>query len=103
MTFEAEGGCLCGAVRYRVSGSPYHQTHCHCTLCRRASGAPFVTWFSVAREGFLVTQGKPCTTARHRRQFEGSADGAELSSPSSGTICRMRSTSRRAVWMTPKP
>ena len=56
---EAEGGCLCGAVRYQVSGRPYHLTHCHCTLCRRASGAPFVTWFSVASAGFLVTRGEP--------------------------------------------
>lgn len=42
-----EGGCLCGAVRYRVTGKPYHVTHCHCSMCRRASGAPLVTWFSV--------------------------------------------------------
>ena len=56
---EAEGGCLCGAVRYRVSGQPYHLTHCHCTLCRRAAGAPFVTWFSVPSGAFRVTRGEP--------------------------------------------
>lgn len=41
------GGCLCGAVRYRLYGEPYHVTHCHCRSCRKASGAAFVTWFSV--------------------------------------------------------
>jgi hypothetical protein len=55
---DLEGGCLCGAVRYRVSGEPYHLTHCHCTMCRRASGAPFVTWFSAPSAGFLVTPGE---------------------------------------------
>jgi hypothetical protein len=55
----AEGGCLCGAVRYRVSGRPYHLSHCHCTLCRRAAGAPFVSWFSVASGAFRVMQGEP--------------------------------------------
>lgn len=29
------GGCLCGAIRYRAQGEPYHQTHCHCETCRR--------------------------------------------------------------------
>jgi len=56
---ELGGGCLCGAIRYRVTAQPYHLTHCHCTLCRRASGAPFVTWFSVPTDGFFVTHGEP--------------------------------------------
>ncbi len=54
-----EGGCLCGAVRYRVSGTPYDVTHCHCTLCRRASGAPFVSWASFRSVYFSFTTGEP--------------------------------------------
>ena len=42
-----QGRCLCGAVSYRFRGQPYHVTHCHCASCRKASGAPFVTWFTV--------------------------------------------------------
>ena len=42
-----EGGCLCGAVRYRASGPFHDRTICHCETCRRASGAPLVAWFSV--------------------------------------------------------
>src|SRR5687767_12371984 len=38
-----QGGCLCGAVRYEAAGQPYNITHCHCTDCRRSSGAAFVT------------------------------------------------------------
>lgn len=42
------GGCLCGRSRYRVSGPLRVTAHCHCTMCRRGSGAPAVTW-SVCR------------------------------------------------------
>jgi hypothetical protein len=33
-----EGGCACGAVRYRVEGTPIFANNCHCTLCQRQSG-----------------------------------------------------------------
>jgi hypothetical protein len=39
-----EGGCLCGAVRYRVTGAPVMAALCHCSMCRRATGAPAVAW-----------------------------------------------------------
>lgn len=32
------GGCLCGAVRYRVDGPMRDVVACHCTQCRRSSG-----------------------------------------------------------------
>ncbi len=49
------GGCLCGAVRYEASAPPYNITHCHCSDCRRGSGAAFVTWASFPRKGFRWT------------------------------------------------
>lgn len=33
-----EGGCLCGAVRYRIEGPLDPVSACHCSQCRRASG-----------------------------------------------------------------
>jgi hypothetical protein len=44
MSNPAEGGCLCGAVRYRVSGESLARTLCHCRSCRLASGAPSLAW-----------------------------------------------------------
>ncbi len=35
-----EGGCLCGAIRYRSSAPPLRGVLCHCSMCRRHSGAP---------------------------------------------------------------
>ena len=46
------GGCLCGAVRFRVTPPTKWCAHCHCSLCRRAHGAAFVTWFGVERSRF---------------------------------------------------
>jgi hypothetical protein len=40
----AEGGCLCGAVRYRISGEAVATALCHCRSCRRASGGTNVAW-----------------------------------------------------------
>jgi hypothetical protein len=57
------GGCLCGAIRYRALGEPYDITHCHCSTCRRASGAPFVTWASVDTGNFAFISGKPTSYA----------------------------------------
>jgi len=62
-----EGGCLCGAVRYRAEGVPSSVTHCHCTLCRRASGAPLVTWATFAAARFRFTGGSPAPYDSSRR------------------------------------
>ena len=53
------GGCLCGAVRYRIEGRLGRACHCHCVHCRRASGAAFVTWVEVERAAFVVESGEP--------------------------------------------
>ncbi|ATY33662.1 GFA family protein [Sphingomonas psychrotolerans] len=41
---STDGGCHCGAVRYRVSGEPAATTHCHCADCRRITGGPTLAW-----------------------------------------------------------
>jgi hypothetical protein len=46
------GGCLCGAIRYRVEGEPRETVHCHCTICQKASGAPFMTWATFPKTAF---------------------------------------------------
>jgi hypothetical protein len=54
-----EGGCLCGAVRYRVTGEPLARTICHCRSCRLAGGAPTVAWAVFAPGDFEWLQGEP--------------------------------------------
>jgi len=52
-----DGGCLCGAVRYRAGLPALWVAHCHCSMCRRAQGAGFVTWVGVAEDRFQVLSG----------------------------------------------
>lgn len=35
------GGCVCGKVRYSISGIPLRVTICHCTWCQRRTGSAF--------------------------------------------------------------
>jgi hypothetical protein len=59
MAMNARGGCLCGDIRYRITGDPRVATLCHCRSCRLASGAPSVAWVVVRRGDFSIEQGAP--------------------------------------------
>ncbi len=53
------GGCLCGSVRYRSANPAARSTLCHCSSCRRASGASAQGWVTVPTQGFQITAGTP--------------------------------------------
>lgn len=53
------GGCLCGAVRYVVQGPPGVVLNCHCADCRKAAGAPFVTWAVFPRDALTWSGAEP--------------------------------------------
>ena len=42
------GGCLCGAVRFRLDARPGWISYCHCKDCRKATGAPVVAFAGAA-------------------------------------------------------
>ena len=48
--FPVEGGCICGAVRYRLKGPPLAVYNCHCKDCQRQSGATHSMSMPIARE-----------------------------------------------------
>jgi hypothetical protein len=49
-----EGGCLCGAVRYRADAEPWGAGYCHCSMCRKSSGAPVIAAASVPRAALAI-------------------------------------------------
>jgi hypothetical protein len=58
-----KGGCYCGAIRYEAAGAAFNESCCHCSICRRTTGAPFVAWFSVPRERLRFVSGQPARFA----------------------------------------
>ena len=72
------GGCFCGRVRYEAEGAPFNQTSCHCSICRRTTGAPFVAWFSVPRSGLRLLGSEPT-------RFRSSGKGTRSFCPQCGT------------------
>jgi len=69
---DREGGCLCGAVRYRLSGTPIDAGFCHCRLCQKSSGAPLMAWLTLPAGGFEYLQGDVSvfhSSESHQREF----------------------------------
>ena len=53
-----KGSCLCGQVKYQVEAGLSDASLCHCSLCRRASGAAFGAYASVPGSAFGWSQGE---------------------------------------------
>lgn len=49
------GGCLCGAVRYEISGTPVVVARCHCEECQKVSGTGHTVGAMFAEEGVQLT------------------------------------------------
>ena len=56
-----EGGCACGAVRYRLDGEPLFVHACHCKDCQRLSGSAFGVTMIVTADEFRVLRGEPAS------------------------------------------
>jgi GNAT superfamily N-acetyltransferase len=82
-----EGGCFCGAVRYHIGTPPFDVAHCHCSICRRTSGAPFVTWLTVGIGAVTFTAAPP-------RELRSSLSGRRTFCSSCGTALTFRSMTR---------
>jgi len=72
------GGCHCGAVRYEINGEALTHALCHCSDCRRHSGAPMVAWAMFPTDAVKTTKGAPKT-------YASSADGRRYFCADCGT------------------
>lgn len=52
------GGCLCGRIRYRLNAWPKVIANCHCSMCRRHSGAAFLTYVAIDSTAFILESGE---------------------------------------------
>lgn len=71
-----EGGCYCGALRYRITADPIFKAQCHCRECQYISGGSPNVVMGVPEAGFEYTKGSP-------KQFE----RADLESPVIREFC----------------
>ena len=58
MSAVVGGSCLCGTVAFECTLTTKWVAHCHCSLCRRAHGAAFVTWAGIPEAQFRLTAGE---------------------------------------------
>lgn len=72
------GGCHCGAVRYEVEGDSMTHALCHCSDCRRNSGAPMVSWTMYPEGAVKITKGAP-------KVYQSSEHGRRKFCPDCGT------------------
>ena len=86
--FPIEGGCVCGAVRYRLTAAPLAVYNCHCRDCQRTSGATHSMSMPTAREAVEHLSGELSS-------FDKTAD--------SGRVVRMRhcAVCHTSVWNEP--
>ncbi len=73
-----QGGCFCGECRYEFEDDGEDVAHCHCGMCRHASGGTVTTWITVARSGFHWTRGQP-------RSYQSSEHAHRWFCPTCGT------------------
>jgi hypothetical protein len=59
MSALREGGCACGAVRYRLTSDPLFVHCCHCLNCQRQTGSAFVINLLIEANRFELLQGTP--------------------------------------------
>lgn len=52
-----EGGCFCGAVRFRVRGDAIWKNGCASNSCVKSHGAPYVVWAGFDRSNHEIIQG----------------------------------------------
>ena len=70
MSTVHEGGCLCGAIRYKATAEPQRVFVCHCTFCQRITGTAFLVE-AVFGKADVVLSGEKPRTYDHRSDESG--------------------------------
>jgi hypothetical protein len=58
-SYPLEGGCSCGAVRYRLSTAPMITHCCHCRMCQRQRGSAFAVNALIEADRVALLAGAP--------------------------------------------
>lgn len=55
----SDGGCECGAIRYRLAAAPFFVNCCHCRQCQKITGSAFAINAMIERDRIVLTRGEP--------------------------------------------
>lgn len=80
------GGCLCGRVRYEITGRLLSANHCHCSMCRRQHGAAFATYADFNPGDFKWTSGEELVKVFETATGAGWGFCSECGSSLAGTV-----------------
>jgi hypothetical protein len=76
-----QGGCLCGGIRFEISGPVEGITQCHCSLCRKSNGSAFIATMVVSGDQFKWLSGEELVRTFARPSGYGVAFCAVCGSP----------------------
>ena len=68
-----EGGCACGAVRYRLTATPLFVHCCHCTWCQRETGSAFAVNVLIEASEVTLLHGRVVQSVLPSASGEGQA------------------------------
>jgi hypothetical protein len=90
-TMPSTGQCLCGAIRYTLKGRPVSVLECHCSICRRQSGAASVVYAAYHRHDVALS-GTP--------KFYRASDIAKRGADCGSTISYDGDDDPEFIWLT---
>ncbi len=56
---KINGGCLCGSIRFQAMAERIWIGYCHCRMCQKASGGPFILYVACWKADVTFTKGRP--------------------------------------------
>ena len=54
------GSCLCGSLKYQISGELFMAAYCHCSMCRKSHGSAFRPRALLWSKDFQWLQSREC-------------------------------------------
>ncbi len=88
------GGCLCGGVKYEITGPVGGVMNCHCSMCRKSSGAAFLSGGPVAAKDFRWVKGEEMLA-----RYESSPGGYRVFCRKCGSSLAGMGTGDGPVWI----
>ncbi|MBL4659574.1 MAG: GFA family protein [Alcanivoracaceae bacterium] len=67
---KLKGSCLCGAIKYKISGTPFAAEYCHCRMCQKSVGSVVVNWmdFNIEQVTWIKDQPKEYESSEYVRR-----------------------------------